>query len=129
MGIDPAPRPRPNPALWVWYAFWGPLPKRYRTWVLYDVTCASWVVRHLLRILTIAALPVAAVALFLPGPEHVRLLTALVAGCGGFLFTAVWINEATEHRLVQAGWDWGLGPAVRQRRAAITTWLRTVRKL
>jgi hypothetical protein len=129
LGIDPTPRLRPNPARWIWYAFWGPLPDRHRVWVLYDATCSTWVLRHVARLLTVAVLPVTAVALFLPGPVHLRLLTAFVAGAGAFLFTAVWVNEATDHRLVQAGWNWGTGTAVRQRRAALAEWMGNVRRL
>jgi|1186.fasta_scaffold280631_1 hypothetical protein len=129
LGIDPTPRPRPNPARWLWYAFWGPLPNRYRTWVLYDATCTTWILRHFARLLTVAVVPMAAVALLLPGPLHVRLLTAFVAGAGAFLFTAVWVNEATDHRLIQAGWRWGTGPAVRERRAVIAEWMGTLRRL
>lgn len=129
LGIEPTPRVRPDPARWLWYAFWGPLPVRYRTWVLYDVTCSTWILRHLARVLVIAVLPVAAVAVFLPAPVHVRLLTAFVAGAGAFLFTAVWVNEATEQRLVQAGWRWGIGPEVRELRSEIAEWMASVRRL
>ncbi|HKC29814.1 MAG TPA: DUF5313 family protein [Jatrophihabitans sp.] len=129
LGIEPSPRVRPNPARWLWYAFWGPLPDRNRTWVLYDATCTTWILRHLTRILTIAVLPVLAVVLFVPGPLHLRVLTALVAGSGAFLFTAVWVNEATEYRLTRAGWRWGIGPELRERRAVIEQWLLTVRRL
>jgi hypothetical protein len=129
LGIDPTPRVRPNPGQWLWYAFWGRLPDRHRIWVLYDATCSTWIVRHVVRLLTIAVLPVAAVALFLPAPVHVRLLTAFVAGAGAFLFTVVWINEATEHRLVRAGWRWDTGRVVRERRAMIAQWTVTLRRL
>jgi hypothetical protein len=57
------------------------------------------------------------------------VLTALVAGCGAFLFTVVWVNEATEHRLAQAGWRWGLGVEVRERRGEIADWMASVRRL
>jgi hypothetical protein len=129
LGIAPTPRVRPNPAQWLWYAFWGPLPERYRVWVLYDATCSTWIFRYVARILTIAALPVAAVALFLPAPVHVRLLTACVAGAGAFLFTAVWVNEATEYRLMRAGWRWGTGPQVRERRSVIAQRMGNLRRL
>src|SRR4051794_33327906 len=127
LGIEPTPRVRPNPVQWLWYAFWGPLSERHRIWVLYDATCSTWIVRHVLRLLAVAALPITAVALFLPAPAHVRVLTAFVAGAGALLFTVVWINEATDHRLVQAGWRFGIGPDVRARRATIARWLITVR--
>jgi hypothetical protein len=129
LGIEPTPRRRPNPALWLWYAFWGPLPDRYRLWVLYDATCATWIPRHLARLLTIAAPPITAVAVLLPGPLHVRLLTAMAAGIGAFMFTAVWVNEATEHRLVRAGWRSDIGPEIRERRSLIAQWLGTLRRL
>jgi hypothetical protein len=129
LGIEPLPRARPNPAQWLWYAFWGPLPDRYRTWVLYDATCATWILRHLARILTIAVPPVVTVVVFLPGPLHLRVLTAFVAGAGAFLFTAVWVNEATEHRLLRAGWPPGTGPEVRERRSVIAEWMLAVRRL
>lgn len=128
-GIDPTQRVRPNPAQWLWYAFWGPLPDRYRIWVLYDATCSTWVFRHLARILAVAVLPVTAVALFLPAPLQVRLLIALVAGSGACLFTAVWLYESTEYRLMRAGWRDGLGDEVRQRRSVIARWMVTVRRL
>lgn len=129
LGIDPAPRVRPNPVQWLWYAFWVPLPDRYRIWVLWDATCPTWILRHFVRILTIAVLPVAAVVLFLPGPLHLRVLTAVVAGIGAFMFTAVWVNEATEYRLMRAGWPWGTGPEVRERRSMIAQWTASVRRL
>jgi Family of unknown function (DUF5313) len=129
LGIDPTPRIRPGPFRWLWYAFWGPLPDRYRIWVLYDATCSTWIVRHVLRLLTIAALPITAVAVFLPAPAGVRGLTAFVAGAGALLFTVVWINEATEQRLVRAGWRWDTGPAVRARRALIAEWTGALRRL
>jgi hypothetical protein len=129
LDIEPTPRVRPNPVLWIWYAFWGPLPERYRIWVLYDATCSTWLLRHLARLLAVAAVPVAALALFLPGPAHLRVLTALVAGSGALLFTVVWVFEATEERLARAGWRWGIGQEVRERRSAMAEWMASVRKL
>ena len=129
LGIEPRPRIRPDPLHWLWYAFWGPLPPRYRTWVLYDATCATWVIRHVLRLLTVAAVPIAALVLLLPGPGQLRALTAVVAGLCALFCTVVWINEATDDRLAQAGWPEGTGPAVRERRGVVTRWSATVRRL
>lgn len=119
-----APRIRPNPVLWLWYAYWGRLPPRHDIWVLFDTTCASWVVRHLARIVAAAALPVAAIVIFLPGAPQLRALTAVVAGGCALLFTATWINESTEHRLVQAGYAWRVGSELRAKRAEIAQQLR-----
>jgi len=129
LGVEPGPITRPDPVRWVWYAFWGPLPQRHSAWVLYDATCSTWVLRHVARLLTVAVVPVAVVVLFLPGALHVRVLTAVVAGLGGFLFAAVWVNEATEQRLTRAGWRTGIGPELRQRRSDVEEWLARVRRL
>jgi uncharacterized protein DUF5313 len=40
---------RPNAMLWLWYAFGGKLPDRYREWVLHDATVPTWLVRHVIR--------------------------------------------------------------------------------
>lgn len=124
LGLESGPRVRPNPVLWVWYAYWGPLPPRHGIWVLYDVTCSTWVLRHLARILAAATPPVAAIALFLPAPGQIRGLTAFVTGAYAVLFTAVWINESTEHRLTRAGYDWGVGEQLRAKRAEIAQRMR-----
>jgi hypothetical protein len=124
-GLAVTPRVRPNPVLWLWYAYSGPLPRRHAIWVLYDATCSSWVARHIARILAAAALPIAAIAIFLPGAPKVRASTAFVAGACAVLFTAVWINESTEHRLVQAGYEWALGSALRVKRDEIAQRLRS----
>jgi hypothetical protein len=55
---------RPNPALWLWYAYGGRLPDRYREWVRHDATAPTWVLRHLMRVAA-EALPVLVVAFVL----------------------------------------------------------------
>ena len=124
LDVVPAPRVRPNPALWLWYAYWGRLPARHSIWVLYDTTCSTWVARHLARIVAAAATRIAAIAIFLPASGPVRALTACVTGAWAVLYTAVWINESTEHRLIQAGYDWPLASALRARRSEIAERLR-----
>jgi hypothetical protein len=120
LGIEPIPRVRPNPLRWLWFAIWGPLPERHRVWVLYDATCSTWVLRHVARLVLLAAVPTSAILIWLPAPIGLRGMTAFVAGFCALLFTVIWVNEATEHRLVQAGWRWGIGPEVRQARAEMT---------
>lgn len=126
LGIEPTPRVRPGVLRWLWFAVWGPLPDRYRLWVLFDATTSTWVIRYFLRILTLIALPVAAIAIWLPGPGGLRALTAFVTGACAFFLTAVWVNEGTEQRLTQAGWRWGLGPELRERRAEMAHRLATM---
>jgi hypothetical protein len=120
LGIEPTPRIRPNVLRWLWFVVWGPLPERNRVWVLYDATCWTWVLRHVARLLLLTALPTTAILIWLPAPLGLRGLTAFVAGFCALLFTAIWVNEATEHRLVQAGWRWGIGPEVRAARVEMT---------
>jgi hypothetical protein len=128
LGLEPGPLHRPGPVRWLRYAFWGRLPERQAAWVLFDATCSTWVLRHVARLVTVAAAPVAAVIVFLPGPLSARVLTAVVAGLGGFLFAVVWVNEATEQRLTRAGWRTGLGPELRQRRSDLQDWMARVRR-
>ena len=60
-------RYRPGPLRWFWYAVGGRLPARYRSWVLHDLTCRTWPLRHLARLVAQLA-PVAIVlVLLLPG--------------------------------------------------------------
>jgi hypothetical protein len=115
-GLATGPRVRPNPMLWLWYAYWGRLRKRHAMWVLYDLTCASWVVRHVARLLAAVAAPVTLIAIFLPAGGQLRALTAFIAGACALLFTVAWINESTEHRLTQAGYDWRLAVQLRVKR-------------
>jgi hypothetical protein len=117
VGLDPGVRVRPGPLRWLWYAVWGPLPAKYRYWVLYDTTCSTWVLRHIARVVAIVALPVTAIALWLPTNAGIRGLTAAVTGLCSVLLVVMWVNEGTEHRLAQAGFPWGIGPQIRERRS------------
>jgi len=122
--LPTGPRRRPNPLLWLWYAYWGPLPARHAAWVLYDATCSTWVLRYLARVVAALTLPVAAIVIFLPAKGDVRGWTAFTAGACAFLFTAIWINESTEYRLARAGYGWDVGPALRAKRDEIAQRLR-----
>jgi hypothetical protein len=101
------------------YAFWAPLPDRFREWVLYDTTCRTWVLRHIARSLVVATVPVVALLVFLPGSAGLRGLTAFVAAACAILFVTLYINEGTEHRLTQAGYPWGTGERVRGERSEV----------
>ena len=115
-GVEPPPRVRPNPLLWLKYVAWGSLPPRYRGWVLYDTTCSTWVLRHFARLIVLVTLPVAALAIWLPTSGSVRALTCLTTGLCAVMFPGLYVNEATDHRLAQAGWPPSIGPRIRQAR-------------
>lgn len=60
----------PDPFRWLWYAVGGSLPAAYHEWVLFDLTCRTWVVRHFSRVLV--QLSPWWLALFVPGPLTLR---------------------------------------------------------
>jgi hypothetical protein len=103
-GVEPPPRHRPNPALWLKYAAWGRLPDRHRGWVLFDTTTSTWILRHFARMIVLVAPPLTALALWLPTDGSIRALTCLTTGLCAIMFPTLYVNEATDHRLEQAGW-------------------------
>jgi hypothetical protein len=114
-GQEPdVPVRRPDPVRWLWYAFGGRLPARYRTWVLHDLTCRTWAVRHIVRAL-IQVSPVA-VALFalIPGSPGVRLAGVVAGLLLGLLYSCAYMYEIAEHRVAQAGYRAGTAHAVRE---------------
>jgi hypothetical protein len=119
MGNPPhPPARRPGLIRWFWYALGGRLPGRYREWVLYDLTCRTWPLRHLARLLTQLA-PVAAVLIAaVPGPLWVRVMGALGGSIVGLLYSFVFLYEATEHRAAKAGYPHGTLRVVREERRA-----------
>jgi hypothetical protein len=109
---------RPGPVRWFWYALGGRLPASYREWVLHDVTCRTWPLRHLLRLL-VQVVPVAVVLVVLiPGPMSVRLMAAVGGSLVGLLYSFVFLYEATENRACKAGYDHGTAARVREERHA-----------
>lgn len=116
-GLQPPPRVRPNILLWLKYAGWGRLPERHRGWVLYDTTCSTWVARHFLRLVAIVAVPVAVLAVWLPADGSIRALTAVTTGLCAVMFPGLYVNEATDHRIQQAGFPPAMGPRIREARA------------
>jgi hypothetical protein len=102
----------------LWYAAGGRLPSAYREWVLHDLTCRTWPLRHLLRLLA-QLVPIAVVLLVLiPGPMWVRVMSV---GCGslvGLSYSFVFLYEATEHRACKAGYPHGTAARVRTERHA-----------
>ena len=108
----------PDPIHWLWYAMGGRLPAAFREWVLHDVTCRTWPLRHLLRLL-VQLLPVGLLLLLLiPGPLWVRLMGVLGGSVVGLLFSFVFLYEATEHRVCKAGYPHGTAARVREERRA-----------
>ena len=110
-----AGRVRPGPLRWVAYAMGAGLPGRHRTWVLYDTTTGTWVLRHVARSLVQLAVPVAVVLLLVPGPSWIRGVAALGGLLLGLAFSIAYMPEATENRVKKAGYPTGTAQPVRDR--------------
>ena len=55
-----------------WYG--GSLPARHNTWVLHDITCSTWAIRHFARWLILVIGPIfSAIVVFVPGPLGLRV--------------------------------------------------------
>jgi hypothetical protein len=103
---------RPSPAQWVWYAFGGRLPDRHAEWVLHDVTCRTWVLRHIARALTQMA-PFCLLVL-LPGPWSIRLSAVALGLLVGLFYSVCFMNEMAEHRVIKQGYPPGIGRETRE---------------
>jgi hypothetical protein len=109
---------RPDPIHWLWYSLGGGLPPRNREWVLHDVTCRTWVVRHLLRT-TIQLLPVAVLLyLLIPGSPAIRAGAVLGGLALGYFYSVAYMYETAENRAVKAGYPRGTARDVRDERTA-----------
>jgi hypothetical protein len=119
---DPAATPdlpdepvaRPGPLRWLWYALGGRLPRRYRGWVLHDLTCRSWPLRHLVRACVQVAPVVAVLLVVVPGPLAVRAAAVTAGVLLGLLYSGAYLYEIAEHRVAQAGYPTGTAARVRE---------------
>ena len=122
------PLVRPAPHRWIWYALGGGLPARHRSWVLHDTTTGTWWLRHVARSLVQVAIPIALVMALLPAPLGLR---AAVAGGGlalAMLYSLAYMPEATENRVVKAGYPAGTATAVRDRAGLVRQQRESERK-
>jgi hypothetical protein len=96
----------------------GRLPAEYREWVLYDITCRTWPLRHLVRLL-VQLVPVGILlVVLLPVPLWIRLMGVVVGSSIGLLYSFVFLYEATEQRASKAGYPHGTAARVREERRA-----------
>lgn len=103
---------RPNPARWVWYAYGGRLPERYRDWVLHDVTCRTWALRHLVR--SLVQLTPGLLFLLVPGPMWIKAMPLLGCVLIALWCSAAYLEHTSEHRLAKYGFSLGTGRATRE---------------
>ena len=127
-GTPAEPVVRPAPHRWIWYALGGGLPERHHSWVLHDTTTGTWWLRHVSRSLVQVAVPIALVMTLLPAPWGLR---AAVAGGGlalALLYSLAYMPEATENRVVKAGYPVGTATAVRDRAGLVRQQRESERK-
>lgn len=110
---------RPDPARWLWYAYGGRLPDRYREWVLRDLTAPHWRWRYAVHVF-LRTLPFVVVGfivlILLPGMSPAIALAAMGIGVLFTLyFTVTSSGEFREVRLVQHGYPPGTARQVEKR--------------
>jgi hypothetical protein len=113
---DDEPVVRPAPHRWLWYALGGGLPRRHRGWVLLDTTTGTWWARHVARSLVQMAVPIALVVALLPAPWGLRVAVAGGGVALGLVYSLAYMVEATENRVVKAGYPVGTAGAIREAR-------------
>jgi hypothetical protein len=119
---------RPGPLQWLRYAYGAGLPAPLRHWVLHDVTAGTWLLRHVVRAV-VQIVPVALLlALLLPGDATVRVAAITMGAVIGLLYSTVFVEAATEHRAIKAGYREGYATAVRSRRKRLRRALRRLRR-
>ena len=102
---------------WLWYSLGGSVPAKNRTWVLHDVTCSTWILRHLVRYFVLSTPFVVAVLLFLPAPLSLRIESSFAAAGSLLIGYMCFTTESLEHRAEKAGYPYGTASALRERRA------------
>jgi len=111
---------RPNVFQWLWFAFGGRLPMRYREWVLQDAVSRTWLLRFTARALVrIAPLVVAAlVVLWLVDAEPWLAVAAVVLGLiVGLYYAMSYAPERVDQQLVTYGYPPGTTERIRQDRS------------
>ena len=104
---------RPGPLRWLWYAFGGGLPARYRAWVLHDASCDTWMPRHFIRAFVQMGLVAVPVVLLVPGPLWIRLAAILLGWLVGLQYAMYFVDGSVERRVRRAGYPPGAAQAAR----------------
>lgn len=107
---------RPNPFQWVRFVYLGSVPRKNAAWVLYDATCKTWILRHIVRYVVLISPFVLAVMLLLPADMGIRIETSFAAGASIGLGYVCYTSESLEARLEKAGYPRGLAARMREQR-------------
>jgi hypothetical protein len=104
---------RPTLGRFIWYCYHGSLPAENHSWVLHDVTCRTWVLRHFAR-WTMAIAPLFILYLaFMPSPFGIRLFTGIAFSLAIYVMSLVFILIDGDRRAVRAGYDHSQPQAIR----------------
>lgn len=96
---------RPGVLLLLWYAVGGGLPDPYRAWVLHDVSCDHWVLRHFLRAFVQISLIAPLLYIVVPGPVWVRACSVLLGVLVGMQYSLWFLDGSVERRARRAGYS------------------------
>jgi Family of unknown function (DUF5313) len=122
---------RPNPLWWLWYAFGGKLPDRYREWVLHDATTPTWLVRHVLRRL-VFMLPILLLlfVFFVLILDYSVTIVLLALGLGiyaGVYYSLIFSTHSVDSRATRHGYPDQYASQVRQALKEAENQARTAR--
>jgi hypothetical protein len=92
---------RPGVLAWLLYAYGRRLPPRYAQWVLHDLTCRIWFVRHLSRALA-QCLPALGLLAFPASPGLLAMMVGIVV-FGALFYAMAFAWEIRDRRLYQHG--------------------------
>jgi hypothetical protein len=108
---------RPGFGRFIWYCYGGTLPEVNHSWVLRDVTCRTWILRHFARWMMVIVPVFFIYFAVVPASFGTRVFTDL-AVCGAiFMFAVVNVLIDTDRRAVRAGYGFSRPAEIRSARA------------
>ena len=111
------PVERPNARQLLWYSLGGSLPARHSGWVLHDLTCSTWVLRHYARTLLYVVPLFALYMALVPASFGVRLYTGITFAAGLIVISTLLILIDGDRRAGRAGFRFGILPEIRTARS------------
>jgi hypothetical protein len=84
----------------------------YHGWVLYDLTCRTWVLRHFARVQVMFS--AWWLALLVPGPWSLRISMVAMGYLLSIYFSLAFLEDACERRLIKHGFPAGLNRTIRE---------------
>ncbi len=117
---DLSQRERPSMRQVLWYSYGGALPPRYNTWVLNDVTCSTWWLRHFARVLAVVVPLTAGFLIIVPSSAGAARFTGIAASFALVLLSILFMLIDSDRRAVRAGYLASLPSVMRTQRSGDT---------